>query len=110
MEQRIPDGARLPATRKFAADFVVSRNVAAEAYASLAADGLLLPNRGGGTTVKYSKTQERTPPRRRSTHEFVDIPRPIVDDDVNGRPIFLPPCVPDPTRLLGLGVPAGDGL
>jgi len=47
----LPPGARLPATRRSAAYFGVSRNTAAEVYDRLVNEGCLVTRRGSGTYV-----------------------------------------------------------
>jgi GntR family transcriptional regulator/MocR family aminotransferase len=48
---RLPPGARLPATRKAARFFGVSRNTAAAVYEQLLSDGYVVTRRGSGTYV-----------------------------------------------------------
>src|SRR5215831_13516052 len=48
---RIPPGARLPATRKAARFFGVSRNTAAEVYEQLLSEGYVVTRQGSGTYV-----------------------------------------------------------
>src|SRR6516165_12377144 len=48
---RIPAGARLPATRKAARFFGVSRNTAAAVYEQLLSEGYVVTRRGSGTYV-----------------------------------------------------------
>jgi GntR family transcriptional regulator/MocR family aminotransferase len=98
-EGRVPDGARLPSTRSLAREFAISRNVAIEAYAMLEAEGLLAPNRGGGTTVVRPERERVRSSKRRAALDFAHIPAPILDDRIDGQEVFLPPCVPDATFL-----------
>src|SRR5215472_17659934 len=58
---RIPPGARLPATRKAARFFGVSRNTAAAVYEQLLSEGYVVTRRGSGTYVA-----ERPPAARPS--------------------------------------------
>jgi GntR family transcriptional regulator / MocR family aminotransferase len=55
---RIPPGARLPATRKAAGFFGVSRNTAAAVYEQLLSEGYVFTRQGSGTYVA------QTPPTR----------------------------------------------
>src|SRR6516162_11063929 len=48
---RLPPGARLPATRKAARFFGVSRNTAAAVYEQLLSEGYVVTRRGSGTYV-----------------------------------------------------------
>jgi GntR family transcriptional regulator/MocR family aminotransferase len=57
----LPPGARLPPTRALAAELGVSRGVAVEAYAQLAAEGYLVTRRGGGTFVAHTATTPAAP-------------------------------------------------
>ena len=56
LDGRLAAGAKLPATRKSAAFFGVSRNTAAEVYERLVTEGHAVSRRGAGTYVA-----ERTP-------------------------------------------------
>ena len=51
LTRRLPPGARLPSTRKLARDLEVSRTVAVDAFAQLAAEGFLEPAVGSGHFV-----------------------------------------------------------
>ena len=48
---RLTAGTRLPSTRDLAADLVISRGLAVQAYEQLTAEGLLVSRRGAGTIV-----------------------------------------------------------
>src|SRR6516164_5923318 len=68
---RLPPGARLPATRKAARFFGVSRNTAAAVYEQLLSDGYVVTRRGSGTYVAERPPAARSPAsganRRRRT-------------------------------------------
>ena len=49
--ERLPRGAKLPATRELATSLGLSRNTVAQAYDDLIADGLLAAHVGQGTFV-----------------------------------------------------------
>ncbi|SDT42083.1 MocR-like pyridoxine biosynthesis transcription factor PdxR [Microlunatus soli] len=49
--EALPVGARLPATRELAAELGFARGTVTEAYQRLIEEGLLVTNRGGGTSV-----------------------------------------------------------
>jgi GntR family transcriptional regulator/MocR family aminotransferase len=55
---RLAPGTRLPSTRALCAELGVSRGVAADAYAQLAAEGYLRTRRGAGTTVAATGARE----------------------------------------------------
>jgi len=57
VQGRLPAGAKLPATRRSAAYFGVSRNTVAEAYDRLLNEGCVVTRRGSGTYVA-----DRSPP------------------------------------------------
>lgn len=50
---RLPAGTRLPATRVLGEELGVSRGTVVEAYQRLTEEGLVVPNRGGGTVVAH---------------------------------------------------------
>lgn len=58
---RLPPGARLPATRKAARFFGVSRNTAAAVYEQLLSDGYVVTRRGSGTYVAARPPAARAP-------------------------------------------------
>jgi len=58
---RLPPGARLPATRKAARFFGVSRNTAAAVYEQLLSDGYVVTRRGSGTYVAERPPAARSP-------------------------------------------------
>ena len=60
---RLRPGARLPSTRRLAAQLGVSRGVVVEAYAQLTAEGYLATRRGSGTHVAHAAARAR---RRRA--------------------------------------------
>lgn len=61
----LQQGVRLPASRELSADLGFSRGTVVEAYRRLAEEGLLKPNRGGGTTVSgWASPPHRDVPSR----------------------------------------------
>ncbi len=58
LDGRLAAGAKLPATRKSAAFFGVSRNTAAEVYERLVSEGHAMSRRGAGTYVAERTLQE----------------------------------------------------
>ena len=58
---RIPPGARLPATRKAARFFGVSRNTAAAVYEQLLSEGYVVTRQGSGTYVAERASATRPP-------------------------------------------------
>ncbi|WP_067605076.1 GntR family transcriptional regulator [Nocardiopsis listeri] len=50
----LPPGTRLPAGRALAEELPLARGTVVEAYRRLGEEGLLVTNRGGGTTVRYA--------------------------------------------------------
>jgi GntR family transcriptional regulator/MocR family aminotransferase len=67
---RISAGMRLPATRVLCGELGVARGTVIEAYQRLTEEGLLVPNRGGGTVVAapVRVTDPPAPGRRPGTH------------------------------------------
>jgi GntR family transcriptional regulator/MocR family aminotransferase len=59
---RLAPGTRLPSTRALCAQLGVSRGVAVDAYAQLAAEGYLCTRRGAGTTVASAVAPQRPSP------------------------------------------------
>src|SRR5579875_2127488 len=84
---RLPPGAKLPATRSFAAELGVARGTVATAYDRLVAEGYLESRVGAGTFVSTA-----VGPRRL-------VPAPT--GDVRPRAVWdrLPPAVPDAPPL-----------
>ena len=69
---RLPRGAPLPPTRRFAADLGVSRGVVVEAYQQLAAEGYLTSRAGSFTRVAVGPepAARPAPPALRRAHEI----------------------------------------
>lgn len=79
----LPVGSRLPATRELAGELGFARGTVTEAYQRLIEEGLLVTNRGGGTTV----AARPTPASPRSSRPAPDlIPPDDLIDLVSGVP------------------------
>ena len=84
---RLAPGARLPATRKAARFFGISRNTAAAVYEQLLSEGYVVTRRGSGTYVAESVPEARPPAsagsRRAPTYRLNEFwSRPEVARDI----------------------------
>ncbi|WP_312034598.1 PLP-dependent aminotransferase family protein [Actinoplanes sp. TBRC 11911] len=88
---RLSPGARLPATRRLAAELEVSRGVVVDAYQRLVDEGLAAARTGAGTTVIASPAPMSPPSDRRHALAGLQLPLPPAE----GIDIDLSPGVPD---------------
>ncbi|TCP43857.1 GntR family transcriptional regulator/MocR family aminotransferase [Tamaricihabitans halophyticus] len=76
-------GTRLPASRALAADLSVGRGTVVEAYRRIAEEGLLVTNRGGGTTIAELATAVpanlRSAPAVEASSELLNISSGVPD-------------------------------
>ncbi|SEE88288.1 GntR family transcriptional regulator / MocR family aminotransferase [Rhizobiales bacterium GAS191] len=103
MKGGLASATRLPASRAFARELGVARNVVTEAYAVLAAEGLVSGRAGVGTVVQagvapQSNDAVRQPANRRQGH-LPSIPAPSQAPISSDAPILFEPCVPDVSFL-----------
>ncbi|WP_158881572.1 PLP-dependent aminotransferase family protein [Amycolatopsis anabasis] len=67
----LSSGMRLPATRALSQDLGIARGTVTEAFQRLTEEGLIVPNRGGGTVVAASVAVAEPPAREDDEHPHV---------------------------------------